>query len=80
MPVFEQRSRAGAEVEFLGRQMPPPGVLIRIGKNEKEPLYLDAGAKGQQLLQSEWTCGCEGFKGFIDDMNALMVLQFIQQF
>jgi hypothetical protein len=60
--------------------MPPPGVSVLVGKHEKEALDLDARAGRQQLFQSSGARGREAFEGCIDDMNALMSRQLIQQF
>ena len=51
-----------------------------VGKDEEEPLDLDAGAARQQLLQTAGARGGEAFEDRIDDMNALMLGQLVQQF
>lgn len=80
LSLFKEGARTRAEVESLRRQMPPPGVSVFVGKNEKEAFDLDARAGRQQLFQSAGARGREAFEGGIDDMNALMSWQLIQQF
>ena len=60
--------------------MLPPGVSVLVSKNEEEAFNLYACAGRQELFQVAGARRRQSFKRFIDDMNALMPRQFVQQF
>jgi len=78
--ILKKGARPGTKVEPLWREMTTPGMSVLVGKDEEQALHLDARAGRQQLFQSAGARGGEAFEGRINDMNAFMFRQLIQQF
>src|SRR3546814_6884444 len=71
--------RTGAEIDRILVQMLQPGVLMPVGKHEKQTSDLDAPAGAQKGHQVSGAQVREPLKDHIQVMEARMIGQFIER-